>query len=62
MSELELAVLSAAEERFVAYMTERHYHNEDDVLRNLSRLDTPANRLIRAVAEWRKAKLEDPRG
>ena len=59
MNELERAVLAAAEERFVAYMAERHYKSEDHVLKAMSRQETPANKLIRAVAEWRKAKTQE---
>lgn len=47
-------VLSLANDRFLDYMRERHYPNEQAVLDDLMGATT-AGTLIRAVAEWRIA-------
>jgi hypothetical protein len=52
MSAAEQKVLLAANERFLAYMKERHHVSEESVLADV-RGHTTAGKLIRAVAEWR---------
>lgn len=48
-------VLTLTDERFLAYMRERHYPTEEAVLANISG-HSIEKALIRAVAEWRIAK------
>jgi hypothetical protein len=55
----EQEVLLAANERFLDYMRERHYPNEEAVLHDVQG-HTASGALIRAVAKWRISKRESP--
>jgi hypothetical protein len=57
----ERKVLSASSKRFDSYLRERHYKDEEAVLRDVIGFGE-ANILIRAVAQWRIAKRSTRRG